>query len=584
MNNYTFYIKRVVWLLLVFPFVSIGQTKRDSLSLKLVNVVKSYAPIIADAYKKREDANIKKDSVLVAKKQIDYSIYSVPVASTFVPEKGKATMIVQKGNTENYMNSYVAGAFGNLNTLFADASLNLPITKESNIALIFNHLSSNADVKDVIPSTNYANTSGQLRYDFLNPTVQWGINADFGRRMNNFYGVQKDFYTDEMLRSLNGLKRTYLTYGVGGYLKLATPYFKGINLSLSGLSDSFKSSEINFKALPTAELELDNEHKIRANILFNYYKSNFSRDAVFSPSEINNQWVIFGLNPSYHFTVDNIDLKLGATVAYAGGNANFKSEFKAYPDVEVSYRLLETNTIFHGGIRGMLQQNTIADLTKINPYLAPFQYVIPTSVPVDVFAGVRGEVANNIFYKAQGSYKQFENLPLFTTFSEVGTASLTMAYQHHNTFKTVYDKVSNFEFLAGIDGNVNNFFFFDFEAKLNSYKAKNQQEAWNLPPVKVSLFTDFQVIENLKVGVDTFYVGSRFDLDYEMPTVVPTKKTLSGYFDLNLHADYTYRNNWNFFVKANNLTSSNYERFLYYPVHGLQVFAGVKYLFNLKIK
>ena len=68
---------------------AIAQSRKDSLTTKVVDVVKSYAPTIADADKKREDAKIK-DSLTVKKKIINYTIYSVPVASTFVPDKGRA--------------------------------------------------------------------------------------------------------------------------------------------------------------------------------------------------------------------------------------------------------------------------------------------------------------------------------------------------------------------------------------------------------------------------------------------------------------------------------------------------------------
>ena len=54
---------------------AIAQSRKDSLTTKVVDVVKSYAPTIADADKKREDAKIK-DSLTVKKKKINYTIYS----------------------------------------------------------------------------------------------------------------------------------------------------------------------------------------------------------------------------------------------------------------------------------------------------------------------------------------------------------------------------------------------------------------------------------------------------------------------------------------------------------------------------
>ena len=101
--------------------------------------------------------------------------------------------------------------------------------------------------------------------------------------------------------------------------------------------------------------------------------------------------------------------------------------------------------------------------SETNPYLAPIQFIRPTSVSVDIFAGIKGELTTDLFYKVQGGYKQFENLPLFTIHSETGTHSSTMAYQHNNAFDIVYDKVNNFEFIANVGGNIDNFFFTNYD-------------------------------------------------------------------------------------------------------------------------
>ncbi|WGU69206.1 hypothetical protein QIU19_05415 [Capnocytophaga canimorsus] len=51
----------------VMPVLLQAQNGKRDLGVKEVNVVKSYTPTIADAYKKKEDANLK-DSLTLAKK------------------------------------------------------------------------------------------------------------------------------------------------------------------------------------------------------------------------------------------------------------------------------------------------------------------------------------------------------------------------------------------------------------------------------------------------------------------------------------------------------------------------------------
>ena len=104
--------------------------------------------------------------------------------------------------------------------------------------------------------------------------------------------------------------------------------------------------------------------------------------------------------------------------------------------------------------------------------------------------------------------------------------------------------------------------------------------AWNLPSVKVSLYTDFRILPTLYAGMDIFYIGNRYDLDYVLPTTItPEKITLSGYLDVNLHADYTFSKHWQVFLKANNLSTQRHTLWAYYPSQGLQIYGGVRYLF-----
>ena len=62
----------------------------DTLKTEVVNIVKPYSPSISDAIKIRE-TSLLIDDTNTPKKEVTYSIFSVPVASTFNPAKGKAT-------------------------------------------------------------------------------------------------------------------------------------------------------------------------------------------------------------------------------------------------------------------------------------------------------------------------------------------------------------------------------------------------------------------------------------------------------------------------------------------------------------
>ena len=101
----------------LFALGGYAQVKdKDKLETISVDIVKPYTPTIADVHKDREETP-KKDSVTVAKKKVTYTTHSVPVASTFVPEKGKAVRMSVSSVRDTLYQSYAALGLGNYATL-----------------------------------------------------------------------------------------------------------------------------------------------------------------------------------------------------------------------------------------------------------------------------------------------------------------------------------------------------------------------------------------------------------------------------------------------------------------------------------
>jgi len=112
----------------------------------------------------------------------------------------------------------------------------------------------------------------------------------------------------------------------------------------------------------------------------------------------------------------------------------------------------------------------------------------------------------------------------------------------------------------------------------SSYSTDLQSEAWNLPDLKASIFSNFNITEQLYGGASLFYVGERKDL-YADPFTAQ-EVTLDGYVDANIHFGYRFTDRLSAFVKGSNLFSDNYEKWLNYPVQGIQGLAGVTYKFD----
>ena len=103
--------------LILFSLGSLSAQEED-LGTETVTVVRSYRPTVSEAYKIRPVPDLN-DSIVARKIPIQYSIFSVPVASTFVPAKGQAATVA-KTEREKLFNTYASFGLGNYTNALAD--------------------------------------------------------------------------------------------------------------------------------------------------------------------------------------------------------------------------------------------------------------------------------------------------------------------------------------------------------------------------------------------------------------------------------------------------------------------------------
>jgi len=91
--------------LLIAGFSFSQETKKDTLKTEEIIVVKPYTPKISDAFKIKSNPIIETTNK-IQKETVNYRIFSIPVASTFTPSKGKAKGVVREPKErlfENYI-------------------------------------------------------------------------------------------------------------------------------------------------------------------------------------------------------------------------------------------------------------------------------------------------------------------------------------------------------------------------------------------------------------------------------------------------------------------------------------------------
>jgi len=557
--------------LFLFHFSANAQEKE--LDPEVVNIVKPYAPTISDAFKVKETPSLN-DSVSTAKKDVKYSIFSVPVASTFTPAKGKATN-VEKAKPVKLYDNYATLGFGNYTSILGELYSNFEISRTDNAGFFFRHNSSQGDIKGVKLDNRYYDTSLDANYTSRQRDVTYRLDAGVEHQLFNWYGVPTGYYSDEDLARID-TKQNYLSGYVGGSIALDDSFFDKAAASIRYTGDSFSSSELNVKLKPEFSFPLENvTFKLDGDL--DYLMGSFDKDYSNS-TDIKYSYLNVGLAPSVNFVNNDLSVSLGVAGYVSLNTENSDTNFSLYPKVNVSYRLLDETVIAYGGAEGGIKQNTYYDFKEENPFVSPTLNIAPTKKLYEAFGGIKGKLSNAFAYNARVSYGKDENSALFQSNDINFTTSQNEGYHYGNSFNVVYDDINTLAFFGEVKVDVSGQFSVGVNANYYSYSTDVQSEAWNLPSLKASVFSNFNITEKLYGSASLFYVGERKDVSNA--GFIGEEITLDGFVDANLSFGYRFTDRLSAFVKGSNLFGDNYKKWMNYPVQGIQGLAGVTYKFD----
>lgn len=566
-------------ILLLFSFSAFSQEK--DLDPEVVNIVKPYTPTISDAFKVKETASLN-DSVSIAKKDVKYSIFSFPVASTFTPAKGKAAT-VEKTRPIKLYDNYATLGFGNYTTILGELYSNFEISRTDNAGFFFRHNSSQGDIKDVKLDNDYYDTSLDANYTSRQKNATYRLDAGVEHQIFNWYGLPNDdtiFISEEDINNIDPLQMYFSGY-LGGSIALDDSFFDRATANVRYLGDAFSSSEFNVKFKPEFSFPLENlTLKVDGDV--DYLTGSFKRG--FSDySNIKYSYLNAGLIPSITFVNNDLTFSLGVAGYVSVDSENSDTNFSLYPKVNVSYRLLDETVIVYGGADGGLQQNSFYNFKEENPYISPTLSISPTKKLYEGFGGIKGMLSNTFAYNARISYGKDENKALFQRNALKTYNTSFKGYDFGNSFNVVYGDVNTLAFFGEVKVEISDKFSLGINANYYSYSTDFQNEAWNLPELKASLFSNFNITEKLYGSASIFYVGERKDLltsDFPFANIDLHTVTLDGYVDANLSFGYGFTDRLSVFVKGSNLFGDNYEKWMDYPVQGIQGLVGVTYKFD----
>lgn len=590
-------MKKYITLYLYISLVSFGfsQTKpsvknvKDSIKTEVVNVVTSYAPKVTDASKIKKKPIIKLSNN-VGKKVLEYSITSVPVASTFIPKSGTMKGI-DLGKRERLFDNYLALGFGNNITPYLETFIHRIPDRGSEYGVYAKVISTTDPVDNTVLSSSFYTIDANFFYKQQEHFFNWKAGFIAKRDKYNWYALPSNInFTNGTIDAIEP-EQTYKTYTIFGNIEVPDSYIKEGKLGVTYFSDALASSEFNVDftsefLFPTGRFGqyLDD---IQLGFSLNYLGGNFE-NSYKKLEKLTYGFISTGLHPRYEFTLKNFDVRLGLKGCFSMDVGNDKNRFFIYPDIEISYPIIPKYTNLYIGAFGDLHTNSFNIFAKENPYVSPTLDIRQTNEVYNFFGGVRGMLSSDITYNVKGSYKNEENKPFyilnksksngFTTAATVGGFPF-FGYEFGNSFFVRYDNVKTLNVFGEITYDATKNVSIGFNGAFNMYTLNNEEYAWHLPKIKSELFAKYKQYK-WYAGTNIYYVGKRIGLTYQKVTQLPSATSLKGYVDINVHGGYHFHDGLSVFVKANNLMNINYQRFTNFNTQSIQVIGGISWKFD----
>lgn len=547
---------------------------QDTIQTERLIIIKPYSPTVSDAFKVEQMPEIS-DSITSSKKEPEYTMIKVPVASTFVPEKGTAAT-VETGPRESLYDTYALLGFGNYTQVLAELYSTFQFSDAESLNFFLTHNSSQGGIEKVLLDDKFYDTELGLNFSANGTYYNWGVELGAMHQLVNWYGLP-DSFADPMIINAIDPQQNYFGVSMGGVIEYYEGLFDRAELSYRHFGDAYGSGENHLRFMPEFGLLLGDQ-TISLNLFVDYVSGHFDRNYE-TLKEINYSNLNLGAHPSLAIHAGDFNMELGAALVYTKDMERANSDLFIYPKIKASYRVADGYFVPYVGVDGGLEQNTYYDFVQENPFVSPTLHITPTSHVYNAFLGARGKFTENVGYDFKATYARAENEVLFLSNASDGSGMEN--YHYGNSFGIVYDNLNTLGLHGELSVNVNENFQLRMNASYYSYETEFQQEAWNLPNLKASLNANYQISKKWSFGTDLFFVGERKELPALRSVIVaPQIITLDSYFDVNVELGYQINDQFSVFVKGNNLLGENYEHWKNFPVLGTQVLGGLTYQFD----
>ena len=485
--------------------------------------------------------------------------------------------------TENFI---MAGLGTNLSPLFLYKH-NSMLTKTLGLGVGVKHNSSWLNIKDYAPSS-YMNNAFEVN---LTTSKFNGFQLDGGvyykNDMYHFYGINlaENPLTEEQI-AFYAPKITYNK--LGGHFGLASSTTRIGELSHDAYLDYFylfdreHNIDLGYSLGYAENFWGDKSHpqKIGVDLGFQYDYCIGQGENLFNVDRI-----LFKVNPFFEMSDEFYRLHLGVRLDGATHGSEEEKLLAVRPDLSGSLFVLDKKLEFYAGLNGGRKLLRFSDIVEDNPFLSPMcnPSLAIQNVKLGFDGGVRTNIMEIVDLHLGVRYRHTDKDPLFV-YHIPEANSVPSGYDPIlNTFDIVYDETQWVTVMANARVRMRNSLTADLGFAYNSCKPTVEEYAWYRPTTEGKLTLTYDYDDKLAFNTTLLYQGGRYakvwDGVVDWQNFNFTAEKLKDVFDLSIGADYKVNDQITAFALLDNVAHQKYQLYYYYPVTGIQFFAGVKLRF-----
>jgi hypothetical protein len=530
-----------------------------------VTIVGSYDPTIDQAFK----INLKPQAVTFTHQKPSFTFEVMDVRQDTKLEAGKISPATIRADRRKKMyDNYLRAGFGSLISPYLEFHHSSGDKNDSRFNARVYHLSSFGDIPGYAPGP-FSNTDLDIGYDKYTGSSIFSLGIGYGLDMYRYYGFETEEYpevntsSDSLRQSFNQIRANM---GLRSNNKKTESFEYDVNLNAYYYFDRWQTSQTDLQLGYDLGKPFESRNSsgqkagIRGLVRFGVNKDSL---------QSNNDLLVSGI-PYYRAKFGLVSFGLGVNLSYLMTDS---SDVGFFPVIDIKVNIIEDILSVYAGADGGFVKNSYFDLSQENPWISSALPISWQKNNFRVFAGVRGNITGQLGFNLEAGWSSFEHMPFFVNTEDPANWSISAPALK---FTAAFDDGNVFTGQAEINYRWQQLTLW-LNGSYNVYSLDSLPEPFHKPLTVIGLGGSYLIKEKVRLWLEMFSYGKRHALDMRSDT--PEGVELDGFLDLNAGIDFYATEKLTVFVRGTNLLNSNYQRFLYYPVQGLQVMGGIGYRF-----